>query len=163
MSFPESTQLLLKAKKEKGLTFADIGNLLGLDEVWVASLFYGQSTASDEESDQLLTTLGLGTELKEILTTPPVKGSLDPVIPTDPLIYRFYEIMQVYGMPMKDVIQEKFGDGIMSAIDFTINVDKVEDPKGDRVKVSMCGKFLPYKKWREKIRCLFQVMDMPPK
>ena len=147
MSFPESTQLLLKAKKEKGLTFADIGNLLGLDEVWVASLFYGQSTASDEESDQLLTTLGLGTELKEILTTPPVKGSLDPAIPTDPLIYRFYEIMQVYGMPMKDVIQEKFGDGIMSAIDFTINVDKVEDPKGDRVKVSMCGKFLPYKKW----------------
>ena len=147
MSFPESTQLLLKAKKEKRLTFADIGNLLGLDEVWVASLFYGQSTASDEESDQLLTTLGLGTELKEILTTPPVKGSLDPVIPTDPLIYRFYEIMQVYGMPMKDVIQEKFGDGIMSAIDFTINVDKVEDPKGDRVKVSMCGKFLPYKKW----------------
>ena len=147
MSFPESTQLLLKAKKEKGLTFADIGILLGLDEVWVASLFYGQSTASDEESDQLLTTLGLGKELKEILTTPPVKGSLDPVIPTDPLIYRFYEIMQVYGMPMKDVIQEKFGDGIMSAIDFTINVDKVEDPKGDRVKVSMCGKFLPYKKW----------------
>ena len=151
MSFPESTQLLLKAKKEKGLTFADIGNLLGLDEVWVASLFYGQSTASDEQSDKLLTTLGLGKELKEILTTPPVKGSLDPVIPTDPLIYRFYEIMQVYGMPMKDVIQEKFGDGIMSAIDFTINVDKVEDPKGDRVKVSMCGKFLPYKKWQEKI------------
>ena len=147
MPFPESTQLLLKAKKEKGLTFSDIGNLLGLDEVWVASLFYGQSTASDEESDKLLTTLGLGTELKEILTTPPVKGSLEPVIPTDPLIYRFYEIMQVYGMPMKDVIQEKFGDGIMSAIDFTINVDKVEDPKGDRVKVSMCGKFLPYKKW----------------
>ena len=147
MSFHESTQLLLKAKKEKGLTFADIGNVLGLDEVWVASLFYGQSTASDEESDKLLTTLGLGKELKEILTTPPVKGSLDPVIPTDPLIYRFYEIMQVYGMPMKDVIQEKFGDGIMSAIDFTINVDKVEDPKGDRVKVSMCGKFLPYKKW----------------
>ena len=162
MSFPESTQLLLKAKKEKGLTFADIGNLLGLDEVWVASLFYGQSTASDEESDQLLTTLGLGTELKEILTTPPVKGSLDPVIPTDPLIYRFYEIMQVYGMPMKDVIQEKFGDGIMSAIDFTINVDKVEDPKGDRVKVSMCGKFLPYKKWYEKIGCLFVVMDRHP-
>ena len=147
MSFTESKQWLLKAKKEKGLTFADIGNLLGLDEVWVASLFYGQSTASDEESDQLLTTLGLSTELKEILTTPPLKRSLDPVIPTDPLIYRFYEIMQVYGMPMKDVIQEKFGDGIMSAIDFTINVDKVEDPKGDRVKVSMCGKFLPYKKW----------------
>ncbi len=81
------------------------------------------------------------------MTTPPVKGSLDPVIPTDPFVYRFHEIMQVYGMQMKDVIQEKFGDGIMSAIDFIINVDKVEDPKGDRVKVSMCGKFLSYKKW----------------
>ena len=69
------------------------------------------------------------------------------MIPTDPLIYRFYEIMQVYGMPLKDVIQEKFGDGIMSAIDFTLDVDKVEDPKGDRVQITMCGKFLPYKKW----------------
>ena len=77
----------------------------------------------------------------------PTKGGLDPVIPTDPLIYRFYEIMQVYGMPLKDVIQEKFGDGIMSAIDFTLDVDKVVDPAGDRVKVTMCGKFLPYKKW----------------
>ena len=147
MSFLEATPLLLKAKKEKGLTFSDIGNLLGFDEVWVASLFYGQATASEKEAEKLLTKLGLDLGLKELLTTPPVKGSLDPVIPTDPLIYRFYEIMQVYGMPMKDVIQEKFGDGIMSAIDFTINVDKVEDPKGDRVKVSMCGKFLPYKKW----------------
>ena len=147
MSFLEATPLLLKAKKERGLTFSDIGNLLGLDEVWVASLFYGQATASKEEAEKLLTKLGLNLELIELLTTPPVKGSLDPVIPTDPLIYRFYEIMQVYGMPMKDVIQEKFGDGIMSAIDFTINVDKIEDPKGDRVKVSMCGKFLPYKKW----------------
>ena len=147
MSFPEATSLLLKAKKEKGLTFSDIGNFLGLDEVWVASLFYGQATASEEEAIKLLTELGLDLELKDLLTTPPLKGALDPVIPTDPLIYRFYEIMQVYGMPMKDVIQEKFGDGIMSAIDFTINVDKIKDPKDDRVKVSMCGKFLPYKKW----------------
>ena len=69
------------------------------------------------------------------------------MIPTDPLIYRFYEIMQVYGMPLKDVIQEQFGDGIMSAIDFTLDVDKIEDAKGDRVKITMCGKFLPYKKW----------------
>jgi cyanate lyase len=81
------------------------------------------------------------------LTDSTVKGSLDPVIPTDPLIYRFYEIMQVYGMPMKAVIHEKFGDGIMSAIDFTLDIEKEEDPKGDRVKVIMSGKFLPYKKW----------------
>jgi len=147
MPLSQSTLLLLKAKKEKGMSFSKLGEKLGLDEVWVASLFYGQSTASPEEADELLTTLGLSSDLKETLITPPVKGSLDPVIPTDPLIYRFYEIMQVYGLPMKDVIQEKFGDGIMSAIDFSIHVDKVEDPKGDRVKVSMCGKFLPYKKW----------------
>jgi cyanate lyase len=69
------------------------------------------------------------------------------VIPTDPLLYRFYEILQVYGLPLKDVIQEKFGDGIMSAIDFTLHVEKVEDVKGDRVKVTMNGKFLPYKTW----------------
>ena len=147
MSLPSFTKLLLKAKKEKKLSFEEIGKLLNRDEVWVASLFYGQATASEEESSSLIAALGLSSDLKDELSTPPVKGCLDPVIPTDPLIYRFYEIMQVYGLPMKDVIQEKFGDGIMSAIDFTIEVDKVEDPKGDRVLVKMCGKFLPYKKW----------------
>ena len=85
--------------------------------------------------------------LAAALTTYPVKGALDPVIPTDPLLYRFYEILQVYGLPLKDVIQEKFGDGIMSAIDFSLTVGKQEDPKGDRVVVTMNGKFLPYRKW----------------
>ena len=147
MTLPSFTKLLLKAKKVKNLSFEDLGNLINRDEVWVASLFYGQATASEEESSSLIAALDLPSDLKEDLSTPPVKGCLDPVIPSDPLIYRFYEIMQVYGLPMKDVIQEKFGDGIMSAIDFTIEVDKVEDPKGDRVLVKMCGKFLPYKKW----------------
>ena len=147
MTLPSLTKLLLKAKKVKNLSFEDLGNLINRDEVWVASLFYGQATASVEESSSLLAALDLTSDLKDELSTPPVKGCLDPVIPSDPLIYRFYEIMQVYGLPMKDVIQEKFGDGIMSAIDFTIEVDKVEDPKGDRVLVKMCGKFLPYKKW----------------
>ena len=147
MTLPSLTKLLLKAKKKKNLSFEDLGNLINRDEVWVASLFYGQATASEEESSSLIAALDLPSDLKEDLSTPPVKGCLDPVIPSDPLIYRFYEIMQVYGLPMKDVIQEKFGDGIMSAIDFTIEVDKVEDPKGDRVLVKMCGKFLPYKKW----------------
>ena len=147
MTLPSFTKLLLKAKKEKNLSFEDLGNLINRDEVWVASLFYGQATASEEEANSLIAALDLASDLKEDLSTPPVKGCLDPVIPTDPLIYRFYEIMQVYGLPMKDVIQEKFGDGIMSAIDFSIEVDKVEDPKGDRVLVKMCGKFLPYKKW----------------
>ena len=106
-----------------------------------------RSAKDMEEATKLVTTLGLPETMAEPLTVPPLKGSLDPLIPTDPLIYRFYEIMQVYGVPMKAVIHEKFGDGIMSAIDFTIDVEREEDPKGDRVKIIMCGKFLPYKKW----------------
>ena len=141
------TESLMAAKKAKGLSFADLESAMGLDEVWIASLFYGQATASKEEADKLAGLLSLDAATTAALQEFPVKGSLDPVIPTDPLIYRFYEIMQVYGMPLKDVIQEHFGDGIMSAIDFTLDVDKVEDSKGDRVKITMCGKFLPYKKW----------------
>ena len=146
MSNSELTDKLLKAKKKKGLTFADLGKVVGRDEVWIAALFYGQTSASEEEAMKLVTALELGVDVTEALTEFPSKG-LGPVVPTDPLIYRFYEIMQVYGMPLKAVIHEKFGDGIMSAIDFTLDVDKEEDPKGDRVKVTMSGKFLPYKKW----------------
>ena len=141
------TASLMAAKKAKGLSFADLESAMGLDEVLIASLFYGQATASKEEAEKLAGLLSLDAATTAAMQTFPVKGSLDPVIPTDPLIYRFYEIMQVYGMPLKDVIQEHFGDGIMSAIDFTLDVDKVEDSKGDRVKITMCGKFLPYKKW----------------
>ena len=147
MTMETVTATLMAAKKAKGMSFADLEAALGLDEVWVASLFYGQATASKEEAEKLAELLSLDPAITEALQEFPTKGSLDPVIPTDPLIYRFYEIMQVYGMPLKDVIQEHFGDGIMSAIDFTLDVDKVEDPKGDRVKITMCGKFLPYKKW----------------
>jgi cyanate lyase len=141
------TASLMAAKKAKSLSFADLESAMGLDEVWIASLFYGQATASKEEAEKLAGLLSLDASTTAAIREFPVKGSLDPVIPTDPLIYRFYEIMQVYGLPLKDVIQEHFGDGIMSAIDFTLDVDKVEDSKGDRVKITMCGKFLPYKKW----------------
>jgi cyanate lyase len=147
MAIAEITQKLLAAKKSKGVSFEDLEKALGRDEVWIAAVIYRQAAPSLEEAETLLTTLGLPTELAPELTEYPLKGSLEPVIPTDPLIYRFYEIMQVYGMPLKAVIHEKFGDGIMSAIDFSLDVEKQEDPKGDRVKVIMCGKFLPYKKW----------------
>ena len=136
------TATLMAAKKVKGMSFADLEAALGLDEVWIASLFYGQATASEQEAETLADLLSLDPAITSALQEYPTKGSLDPVIPTDPLIYRFYEIMQVYGMPLKDVIQEQFGDGIMSAIDFTLDVDKIEDAKGDRVKITMCGKFL---------------------
>jgi cyanate lyase len=140
------TATLLAAKKNQGVTFADLEAALGRDEVWIAAVIYRQASASADEASKLLHTLGLSEDLSAELMASPVKG-LGPLVPSDPLIYRFYEIMQVYGMPMKEVIHEKFGDGIMSAIDFTLEVDKEEDPKGDRVKVTMNGKFLPYKKW----------------
>ncbi|RUR84494.1 cyanase [Chlorogloeopsis fritschii PCC 9212] len=146
MSIPEITQKLLASKKEKGLSFADLEKILGRDEVWIAAVIYRQASASPQEAKLLVEALGLDANYIEELTQYPIKG-LGPVVPTDPLIYRFYEIMQVYGMPLKAVIHEKFGDGIMSAIDFTLDVEKEEDPKGDRIKVIMSGKFLPYKKW----------------
>ena len=120
---------------------------VGCNPVWLAAVCYRQASPSHEQALKLLDALGLDNALAPALTTFPVKGELGLVIPTDPLIYRFYEIMQVYGLPLKDVIQEMFGDGIMSAIDFTMNVEKEEDPKGDRVKITLSGKFLPYKRW----------------
>ena len=145
--FPEITEKLLAAKKEQGVTFEDLEKVVGRDETWIASVIYRQASADMDEATKIVTTLGLPESMAEPLTIPPLKGSLDPLIPTDPMIYRFYEIMQVYGMPIKAVVHEKFGDGIMSAIDFSVEVEKVEDPKGDRVQIVMCGKFLPYKKW----------------
>jgi cyanate lyase len=146
MSIPEITQKLLAAKTAKGLSFADLEKAVGQDEVWLAAVFYRQASASEAEASKILAALDLSQDLISELAAFPAKG-LGPVVPTDPLIYRFYEIMQVYGMPMKAIIHEKFGDGIMSAIDFTLDIEKEEDPKGDRVKVIMNGKFLPYKKW----------------
>ena len=119
------TAALMAAKKAKGMSFADLEAAMGLDEVWIASLFYGQATASKEEAEKLAELLSLDPAITSALQEFPTKGRLDPVIPTAPLIYRFYELMQVYGMPLKDVIQEHFGDCIMSAIDFTLYVDKV--------------------------------------
>jgi cyanate lyase len=146
MKLSESTNKLLNAKKDKSLSFADLETVVGRDEVWIAAVFYRQASASQEEAEKIVSALGLGPDAAEALTECPLKG-LGPVVPTDPLIYRFYEIMQVYGMPLKAIIHEKFGDGIMSAIDFTLDVDKEENPKGDRVVVTMNGKFLPYNQW----------------
>ena len=146
MDLSAATTELLEAKRAKELTFAELGKMIGRDEVWVAALMYGQARADDDEAEKIIAALDLGHDIADALTGFPSKG-LGPVVPTDPLVYRFYEIMQVYGMPMKAVIHEKFGDGIMSAIDFSLHIDKEMDPKGDRVKVTMSGKFLPYKKF----------------
>jgi cyanate lyase len=146
VEFPSFTHTLLAAKKAKGISFSDLEQLLSRDEVWIASLFYGQNSASIEEAQKLCDALEVGEDVVMAMTAYHSKG-LGPIVPTDPLIYRFYEIIQVYGYPLKEIIHEKFGDGIMSAIDFTLDIDKVEDPQGDRVKITMNGKFLGYKKW----------------
>jgi cyanate lyase len=146
VELPEITEHLLAAKNAKGISFSDLEQAVGRDEVWIAAVVYRQASASEDEASKILHALGLSQDLIPELTAYPAKG-LGPLVPTDPLIYRFYEIMQVYGLPMKAIIHEKFGDGIMSAIDFTLDIEKEADPKGDRVKVIMNGKFLPYKKW----------------
>ncbi len=145
--FSAITQTLLNAKAAKQLTFAELAAVVGCAPVFLAGVCYGQASASPEQAVKLLDALGLEHSLASHLTAFPVKGGLMPPVPVDPLLYRFYEILQVYGLPLKDVIQEIFGDGIMSAIDFTLQVEKEADPKGDRVKITMSGKFLPYKKW----------------
>ena len=144
---PEITHTMLSAKSIKGLTFSELAQAVGCNPIWLAAVCYRQASPSHEQALKLLDALGLDHTLAPALTSFPVKGGLGQVVPTDPLIYRFYEIMQVYGLPLKDVIQETFGDGIMSAIDFTMNVEKEEDPRGDRVRITLSGKFLPYKTW----------------
>jgi cyanate lyase len=146
MELPDIVSHLFAAKQAKGLSFADLEKILNRDEVWIAAVLYRQAATSEDEAKLLVEALGLDPSYIDLLMEYPTKG-LGPIVPTDPFIYRFYEIIQVYGFPLKSVIQEKFGDGIMSAIDFTMDVDKEVDPQGDRVKLTMSGKFLPYKKW----------------
>ncbi|HEY0870526.1 MAG TPA: cyanase, partial [Acidothermaceae bacterium] len=119
----------------------------GRSEVWTTSALLGQQAMSASEAAAVAPLLDLGPDDVTLLQVPPSKGSLTATPPTDPLIYRFHEIVQVYGTTLKELIHENFGDGIMSAIDFEMFVDKLPDPKGDRVKVTMHGKFLPYRKW----------------
>ncbi len=147
ISRQEATEQIIKAKKEKGLTFEGIARAVGRHKVWVTAALLGQAVMSREEADRAVEVLGLGPEVAAALTEIPMRGSLESTVPVDPTIYRFYEIIQVYGTTIKALIHEMFGDGILSAIDFEMDIQKKEDPKGDRVIVTLNGKFLPYKKW----------------
>ena len=143
----EATSQIKQAKKAKGVTFEQIANTIGRDKVWVAAALLGQGTMSAEEANAAVEVLGMGPEVAEALQEIPTKGSLSTTVPVDPLIYRFHEVTQVYGTAIKAIIHELFGDGIMSAIDFTLDIQKEKDPNGDRVVVTYSGKFLPYRKW----------------
>ena len=147
-TFPsELIELIREAKGKKGLTWEQIAARVGRSPVYITSACLGENSLNSEDAKKLGALLDLGPEIVSLLQSCPKKGSRSLDVPKDPLLYRFHEINLVYGNTLKELIHEKFGDGIMSAIDFTMDVEKVEDPKGDRVKVTMCGKFLPYRKW----------------
>ena len=138
--------LIKEARQNKHLSWEEIAAHVGGHPVWVTSALLGQNSMDAEQAAKAVEILGLSAEVAEALQQCPMKGT-DTIVPTVPLIYRFYEIMQVYGGTIKEIIHEKFGDGIMSAIDFTMDIQKEENPHGNRVVVTLNGKFLPYKKW----------------
>lgn len=142
----EMKQACMDAKAEKGLSWKEIGDAADLSTEYTCSACLGMNHLEQPEADAVATVLGLGSELSAALQQFPHK-SWEQTVPTDPVIYRWYEIVGVYGETIKEIIHEKFGDGIMSAIDFTMDIEKQEDPKGDRVVVTLNGKFLPYKSW----------------
>ncbi len=142
----EMTEAIILAKAEKGASWADISEASGLGEVFVTSACLGMNSLKAEPAEKICDYLGLDSSVAVALQAFPHK-TWEKAVPTDPLIYRLYEIVGVYGPTMKELIHEKFGDGIMSAIDFTMDIDKEENPAGDRVVVKMNGKFLAYKAW----------------
>ena len=145
MTRTEVIDLILTAKHKKGLKWTDIAKKVGQSKEWTTAALLGQMTLDKKQATTVGKLLGLPPEAVDQLQVVPYKGSLPSAVPTDPLIYRFYELIMVYGITIKSLIHEEFGDGIMSAIDFSMDISRVEDPKGDRVKIVLNGKFLPYK------------------
>jgi cyanate lyase len=142
----DATALIIMAKKKAGLTWEAIAKAIGMSPVWTHSACMGMNAFAADKAAALIDTLGLPTEIADVLIESPTKIWAQAV-PTDPCIYRFYEIVGVYGPTLKALIQEEFGDGIMSAIDFDMSVTRVPHEKGDRVKVEMSGKYLKYNAW----------------
>jgi cyanate lyase len=146
MKHREMREAILAAKVQKSLTWTDLAEAAGLSREFVCSACMGMNRLDADKADAVAACLGLGPEVSLELQRSPHK-SWDTAVPTDPLIYRWYEIVGVYGETIKEIINEEFGDGIMSAIDFTMNIERQQDPNGDRVQVVVSGKFLPYKSW----------------
>lgn len=147
MKREEATEQILEAKKEKEISFAAIAEKVGTDKVWTTAALLGQHPMGAEEADTVVDLLGLDSEIALALQEIPTRGSLDTDVPTDPTIYRIHEVTQLYGTTIKALIHEEFGDSIMSAVTFNMDIEREEDPEGDRVRITYSGKFLPYK-WR---------------
>lgn len=147
MTRNDVTEAIVAARIRKGLSWAEVARMIGKSKEWTTAGCLGQMSFTAEQAEIVAKLFDLPPDAIGLLQAVPYRGSLPTAIPTDPLIYRFYEILNVYGTTIKELIHERFGDGIMSAIDFTVDIDKQEDPKGDRVLIKMSGKFLPYKPW----------------
>ncbi|MDE1182348.1 cyanase [Paraburkholderia sp.] len=139
------TRMIVAAKVQKGIKWADVAQAVGQSKEWTTAACLGQMTFDKAQATTVGELFGLPDEAVAWLQIVPYKGSLPGAVPTDPLIYRWYEIVNVYGTTIKELIHEEFGDGIMSAIDFSMDIQRQSDPKGDRVQVVLSGKFLPYK------------------
>ena len=142
----EMTEAIMTAKTVSGLGWEAIAEQVGLAPVFLTSACLGMNSLQPDSATRLCSVLGLADEVGIALQQFPHK-TWEQTVPTDPLIYRLYEIVGVYGETIKELVHEKCGDGIMSAIDFTMHLDKEEHPAGDRVVITMNGKFLPYKSW----------------
>jgi cyanate lyase len=147
MNRMEVTEKIISAKVSKGIQWADVAKKVGLSKEWVTAACLGQMTLDAAQAATLGEIFDLNAEEQKWLQVVPYKGSLPTAVPTDPLIYRWYELVSVYGTTIKELIHEEFGDGIMSAIDFSMDIVRQPDPKGDRVNVVLSGKFLPYKQY----------------
>jgi cyanate lyase len=145
MNREDVTDLIYSIKVQKGLKWADVARKVGQSKEWVTAACLGQMTLTREQAEKVGKIFGLPVEAVKLLQAVPYKGSLPTAVPTDPLIYRLYELVNVYGSTIKELIHEEFGDGIMSAIDFKMDIVREPDPKGDRVIMTLNGKFLPYK------------------
>ncbi|AOU92686.1 Cyanate hydratase [Achromobacter xylosoxidans] len=145
MSRAEVTELIVTRRLEKKLSWAAIAEAVGQSKEWTTAALLGQMTLTEQQAQAAARLLDLPADAVVQLQVVPYKGSLPTTVPTDPLIYRFYELINVYGTTFKALINEEFGDGIMSAIDFKMDLTREADPKGDRVQIVMSGKFLPYK------------------
>ncbi|MCQ8782078.1 cyanase [Mangrovibrevibacter kandeliae] len=146
MTKQDVTEMVYERKRASGMTWHAIAEAIGMSEVFTTSACLGMNSLPKDKAEALVTTLGLPQEAAIVLSEYPTK-IFDQTIPTDPCVYRFYEIMGVYGKTIKELIQEKCGDGIMSAIDFEMDVERVPHEKGDRIEVRMSGKYLGYKAW----------------
>lgn len=139
------TDLIKVNKLSKNVTWKQISEVIGQSKEWSTAACLGQMTLTKTQAEALGALLDLPDEAIAWLQIAPYKGSLPTEVPTDPLIYRWYELVNVYGTTLKELIHEEFGDGIMSAIDFSMDLQREENDNGDRVSVVMSGKFLPYK------------------